>query len=248
MHDQLTDRQQQILDFISQSINGRGFPPTLREIGEHFGIKSTNGVNDHLKALEKKGFLRREDLKSRAMRPVAMDNVVSLAEPVFAPKSVKSREGEGYLLGVAYNLDQMGFYPRTHAVFAAMADKDIAGMVRAIGHLVDAWYLCDLPLERAASADAVQRICQATMPGLHKGDTPCKVYPGPVQAVRAAFDAADVFRWCKARLESSFVPTYLENALGAVPLVSGATLSSVHVAEGVKKILAIHARYLPTGG
>ncbi len=92
---------------------------------------------------------------------------------------------------LAVNLDAMGFYPRTHAVFAAMADKDIAGMVRAIGHLVDAWYLCDLPLERAASADAVQRICQATMPGLRKGDTPCTVYPGPAQAVRAAFDAAD---------------------------------------------------------
>lgn len=80
MPDHLTDRQQQILDFIADSINGRGFPPTLREIGEHFGIKSTNGVNDHLKALEKKGFLRREDLKSRAMRPVSMSNVVSLAE------------------------------------------------------------------------------------------------------------------------------------------------------------------------
>jgi repressor LexA len=80
MPDQLTDRQQQILDFIAGSINGRGFPPTLREIGEHFGIRSTNGVNDHLKALEKKGHLRREDLKSRAMRPVAMSNVVSLAE------------------------------------------------------------------------------------------------------------------------------------------------------------------------
>ena len=80
MPDHLTDRQQQILNFIADSINGRGFPPTLREIGEHFGIKSTNGVNDHLKALEKKGFLRREDLKSRAMRPVAMANVVSLAE------------------------------------------------------------------------------------------------------------------------------------------------------------------------
>jgi repressor LexA len=76
----LTERQQQILDFITGSINERGFPPTLREIGEHFGIKSTNGVNDHLKALEKKGHLRREDLKSRAMRPVALDNVVSLAE------------------------------------------------------------------------------------------------------------------------------------------------------------------------
>lgn len=58
------------MDFITASIVERGFPPTLREIGEHFKIRSTNGVNDHLKALEKKGHLRREDLKSRAMRPV----------------------------------------------------------------------------------------------------------------------------------------------------------------------------------
>ncbi|HTJ40469.1 MAG TPA: transcriptional repressor LexA [Kofleriaceae bacterium] len=78
MSDALTDRQQQILDFISNSITERGYPPTLREIGEHFGIRSTNGVNDHLKALEKKGALRREDLKSRAMRPVAMADVIPL--------------------------------------------------------------------------------------------------------------------------------------------------------------------------
>jgi len=71
MPDALTERQREILDFISASIADRGYPPTLREIGEHFGIRSTNGVNDHLKALEKKGHLRREDLKSRAMRPVA---------------------------------------------------------------------------------------------------------------------------------------------------------------------------------
>src|SRR5438105_352631 len=73
MADQLTQRQREILDFISASIVERGFPPTLREIGEHFSIRSTNGVNDHLKALEKKGHLRREDLKSRAMRPVYPD-------------------------------------------------------------------------------------------------------------------------------------------------------------------------------
>src|SRR5438067_1248417 len=70
MADALTQRQQEILDFITASIVERGFPPTLREIGEHFQIRSTNGVNDHLKALEKKGHLRREDLKSRAMRPI----------------------------------------------------------------------------------------------------------------------------------------------------------------------------------
>ena len=73
MADALTSRQREILDFISSSIVERGFPPTLREIGEHFQIRSTNGVNDHLKALEKKGHLRREDLKSRAMRPIIQD-------------------------------------------------------------------------------------------------------------------------------------------------------------------------------
>ena len=72
MADALTSRQREILDFISSSIVERGFPPTLREIGEHFQIRSTNGVNDHLKALEKKGHLRREDLKSRAMRPIIL--------------------------------------------------------------------------------------------------------------------------------------------------------------------------------
>jgi len=84
MADALTLRQKEILDFISASIVERGFPPTLREIGEHFNIRSTNGVNDHLKALEKKGHLRREDLKSRAMRPVLPDGsgeVVPLRRP-----------------------------------------------------------------------------------------------------------------------------------------------------------------------
>lgn len=66
----LTERQREVLDFISDSIRKRGYPPTLREIGSHFGIRSTNGVNDHLRALEKKGFLHREDLKSRALRPL----------------------------------------------------------------------------------------------------------------------------------------------------------------------------------
>ena len=50
----LTDRQRAVLEFISESISDRGFPPTLREIGNRLGIRSTNGVNDHLRALERK--------------------------------------------------------------------------------------------------------------------------------------------------------------------------------------------------
>ncbi len=66
----LTDRQQQVLKYIRDSITTRGYPPTLREIGAHMGIRSTNGVNDHLRALERKGYLTREDMKSRALRPI----------------------------------------------------------------------------------------------------------------------------------------------------------------------------------
>ncbi|MFO0593013.1 MAG: transcriptional repressor LexA [Polyangiaceae bacterium] len=71
----LTDRQQQVLHYIRQSITDRGYPPTLREIGAHMGIRSTNGVNDHLRALERKGYLTREDMKSRALRPRDVDDL-----------------------------------------------------------------------------------------------------------------------------------------------------------------------------
>jgi len=80
----LTDRQQQVLKYIRDSIVDRGYPPTLREIGAHMGIRSTNGVNDHLRALERKGYLRREDMKSRALRPINVpedDVVASDARP-----------------------------------------------------------------------------------------------------------------------------------------------------------------------
>lgn len=75
----LTDRQQQVLHYIRQSIHERGYPPTLREIGAHMGIRSTNGVNDHLRALERKGYLTREDMKSRALRPVDLQSDLPLS-------------------------------------------------------------------------------------------------------------------------------------------------------------------------
>lgn len=75
----LTKRQEQTLDFIRKSILERGYPPTLREIGEYMGIRSTNGVNDHLRALERKGYLRREDMKSRALK--LMEDAVPANSP-----------------------------------------------------------------------------------------------------------------------------------------------------------------------
>ena len=55
----LTDRQKAIYEFIVSNIRERGFAPSIPEIGARFKIASTNGVSDHLKALEKKGYIRR---------------------------------------------------------------------------------------------------------------------------------------------------------------------------------------------
>ena len=65
--EELTDRQKEILQFIVRETETRGFPPTIREIGEEMEIRSTNGVNDHLKALERKGYLNRGEQQSRAL-------------------------------------------------------------------------------------------------------------------------------------------------------------------------------------
>jgi len=55
----LTDRQKAIYDFLLKTIREKGFAPSIHEIGRQFKIASTNGVSDHLKALEKKGYIRR---------------------------------------------------------------------------------------------------------------------------------------------------------------------------------------------
>jgi repressor LexA len=55
----LTDRQKAIYDFLLKTIREKGFAPSIPEIGKQFKIASTNGVSDHLKALEKKGYIRR---------------------------------------------------------------------------------------------------------------------------------------------------------------------------------------------
>ena len=88
----LTHRQQQALDFIASCLDEHGYPPTLREIGEHMGIKSTNGVNDHLRALERKGYLTREDMKEIAR---AVERFMQPAERAATEGLVQGRTSGG---------------------------------------------------------------------------------------------------------------------------------------------------------
>ena len=64
---ELTDRQRQVLEFIDGEIRSRGYPPSVREIGEAVGLSSSSTVHAHLAALQEKGYLRRDPTKPRAL-------------------------------------------------------------------------------------------------------------------------------------------------------------------------------------
>ncbi len=64
---ELTDRQREILEYVRSEVHRRGFPPSVREIGEAVGLSSSSTVHSHLSALENKGFIRRDPSKPRAL-------------------------------------------------------------------------------------------------------------------------------------------------------------------------------------
>ena len=75
----LTKKQSVIFDFIKSYCTRKGYSPTIREIASHIGVKSTNAVHNYLKILYRKGYLTREDMKSRTWRPVENPGSTSTA-------------------------------------------------------------------------------------------------------------------------------------------------------------------------
>lgn len=80
--DELTARQRMIFDFLVEFSQREGYPPTMREIGEFFGIRSTNAVHEHLRALERKGWVERAEGASRGVRVVRQPGGVAAAPVV----------------------------------------------------------------------------------------------------------------------------------------------------------------------
>ena len=133
MKNTLTERQREIYDFIRAAIDKRGMPPTIREIGEEFDIRSTNGVEGHLAALERNGFITRERGKSRGLtvrereRPslaIPLLGRVAAGFPVLAPEN---REGDVMIDPSLFSLKS------AHNIFALKVKGD--SMVNA--HIVD---------------------------------------------------------------------------------------------------------------
>jgi len=133
MTTKLTERQQDILEFIRSTVDTRGIPPTMREIGAKFGIRSTNGVEGHLAALERQGLITREKGKSRgvALPSVGRSTVVipllgrvAAGSPVLSPEN---KEGELSVDSALFSLKN------NHDLFALKVRGD--SMIEA--HIMD---------------------------------------------------------------------------------------------------------------
>jgi repressor LexA len=80
--EQLTVRQRRILDVIRDAVADRGYPPSIREIGEAVGLTSTSSVHSQLEALQRKGFIRRDPTKPRAIEVHFDDPVAAVPRPL----------------------------------------------------------------------------------------------------------------------------------------------------------------------
>ncbi len=111
----ISDKQQQILEYIKECIITQGYPPAVRDICQAVGLKSTSSVHSHLETLEKNGYIRRDPTKPRAIEIIddefnltrrEMINVpivgtVTAGEPILATENI-----EGYFPVLADNLPQ----------------------------------------------------------------------------------------------------------------------------------------------
>jgi len=107
----LTKRQKQVLEGIHKIIRERGIPPTVREIGERLGLRSSCTVQRHLEALEKKGFLRRDRTKARSMEIIRSDDPTMVPVPM-VPVPVVGTVAAGQPIFAAENIEEVFPLPR----------------------------------------------------------------------------------------------------------------------------------------
>jgi repressor LexA len=156
--DRLTERQRQVLEFVDAEVQRRGYPPSVREIGEAVGLSSPSTVHAHLAALQDKGYLRRDPSKPRAIevalepmtgaaverrpvRHVPLLGDVAAGTGVLAAENVEEwmplpgdLTGEGELFMLRVRGDSMidaGIFSGDYVVARAQADADNGDVVVA---------------------------------------------------------------------------------------------------------------------
>ncbi len=100
----ITDKQQQILEYIKEEVLNHGYPPSVRDICEAVGLKSTSSVHAHLSTLEKKGYIRRDPTKPRAIEIV--DDQFNLTRREFVNVPLVGTVAAGQPLLAVENIEQ----------------------------------------------------------------------------------------------------------------------------------------------
>jgi len=90
----VSKRQQAILDFIKSEVKKKGYPPSVREIGKAVGLASSSTVHSHLSQLEKKGYIKRDPTKPRAIEILDKENLDSASDVVKVPIIGKVTAGQ----------------------------------------------------------------------------------------------------------------------------------------------------------
>ncbi len=107
----ITDRQRKVLEGIHHIAREKGYPPTVREIGERLGLRSSCTVQRHLEALERKGFIKRSPTKARSIEIVQAENPTMVPVPMI-PVPIVGTVAAGQPILAAENIEDVFPLPR----------------------------------------------------------------------------------------------------------------------------------------
>jgi SOS regulatory protein LexA len=145
-----TEKQQRILEVIREFTSEQGYPPSVREIGERVGLSSSSTVQSHLKTLERRGLLRRDPTKPRALVAAPADGAGVQVESVTLP--VVGRVAAGVPITASENLEDHFVLP------ASWAPRSGGFLLRVKGEsMIDAAILDGDLIVVAAAADRRER-------------------------------------------------------------------------------------------
>lgn len=188
MGDELTKRQRVILNFIHSFSRKKGFQPSMREIGEHFGIRSTHGVHRHLQALQKKGYLKRPPGQGRALELVHFPPQTGSVEiPVVA------RVAAGAPLLAVENIEETLVIDRSIVRGKSNFFLKVKGDSMVNAHILDSDYVLVKPQPSAENGDIVVALIEdeATVKRLYRKGKTIQLKPENPTMKPIEVDAAD---------------------------------------------------------
>lgn len=176
----LSPRQRQMLDYILSTLEQTGVPPTYRDIGKALGIKSTNGVSDHLKALERKGYIERVGGRGspRAIRPTG--HIQAVSDEGVAVVPVVGRVAAGMPALAAENYDESfridrDLLPSGGRVFGLVVQGE--SMIEDGIHDGDIVFVREQPTARNGEIAVVRVEDEATVKRLYRDNGKIRLEP-----------------------------------------------------------------------